>query len=69
MVSSFLPCDYVLNFTVKDSDKEHEEESDYNEEGNYYLCVYSVVLLVRGKISPGCYISSEVLWYIPICLS
>lgn len=29
-----LPCDYVHNFTVKDSDKEHEEEPDYTEEGN-----------------------------------
>ena len=38
----FSPCDYVLNFTVKDSDKEHEEEKiipDCDEEGNYCLCV------------------------------
>ena len=31
---NFLPCDYVHNFTVKDGDKEHEEEPDYTEEGN-----------------------------------
>ena len=37
----FLPCDCVLNFTVKDSDKEQEEEiiPNYDEEGNYCLCV------------------------------
>ena len=38
----FLPCDYVLNFTVKDGDKEQEEEKiipDCDEEGNYCLCV------------------------------
>ena len=38
----YLVHDYVLNFTVKDSDKEQEEEKitpDCGEEGNYYLCV------------------------------
>ena len=44
----FLLCDYVLNFTVKNSDQEHEEEK-IDEEGNYYLCVDS---LVRHKIPP-----------------
>ena len=36
-----------LYFTVKDSDKEHEEEKiipDYDEEGNYYLCVLSCLV-------------------------
>ena len=36
----FLLCDYVLNFIEKDSDKEHEEESDYTEEGNYTIFVH-----------------------------
>lgn len=39
-VKLFLLCDYVLNFIEKDSDKEHEEESDYTEEGNYTISVY-----------------------------
>ena len=54
--NAFLPCDYVLNFTVKDSDKKQEEEKmipDFDEEGNYYLCVYSDVPLVRHEFPPG----------------
>ena len=37
---TFLPFDYVLNFTATDSDKEREEEPDYTEEGSYttFLC-------------------------------
>ena len=36
----FLFRDYVLNFTVTDGDKEREEESNSNEEGNYttFVC-------------------------------
>ena len=45
----------MLNFTVKDSDKEQEEEKmipDYDEEGNYTF-VYSDVPLVRHEFPPG----------------
>ena len=65
VVSSHLPCDYVLDVTGKDSDKEHEEEKtipDCDEEGNYTTFVYSVVSLVRS------YITSKVLWCDAICL-
>ena len=60
----FLLCDYVVNFIEKDSDKEHEEESDYTEEGNYTIFVCSAVSLVRHRNSLACYISSKVLWYV-----
>ena len=44
---TFLLCDYVLDVTVKDSDKEHEEEKlipDYDEEGNYIRLTLTLTL-------------------------
>jgi len=68
-VVSFFNLVIVLNFTVKDGDKEREEESDYNEEGNYTIFVYSVVSLVRGVKYFGMmqFVSLKVWLFHPHC--